>query len=99
VAECEPMPRVRAATAPSTPTPGVASPPPPSSAPRRRGIENKHSVEIGARLTLDVNAHVDALRRVRRFNVGGVVVLNCPREEEENEEEEKEEEEEEGEVI
>ena len=46
--------------------------------PRRRVIENKHSTDIGARLTFRVNAHTDARRRRRRFNVDRVLVLNSP---------------------
>ena len=47
---------------------------------RRRVIKNKQSVEIRACLTLRVNAHTIARRRVRRrFNVGRVLVLNDPR--------------------
>ena len=44
--------------------------------PCRRVIENKHSTEIGARLTLSVNAHTFARRRGRRSDVGRVLVLN-----------------------
>jgi len=41
-------------------------------------IENKHPTDIGARLTFRVNAHTDARKRRRRFNVGRVLVLNHP---------------------
>jgi hypothetical protein len=42
----------------------------------RRVIENKHSTEIGARLTSTLNAHTAAWRR--RFNVGRVLNLYTP---------------------
>ena len=49
----------------------------PRRVPFRRVIENKHSTEIGARLTMTVHAHTDARRRRRRrFNVGRVLVHN-----------------------
>jgi len=48
------------------------------SSPGSRVIENKHSTDIGARDTFIVNAHTDARRRRRRFNVGRVLVLNNP---------------------
>jgi hypothetical protein len=50
--------------------------------PRSRDIDNKHSTDIGVYLTSTVNAHTDAWsirrRRRRRFNVGGVHLLNNP---------------------
>jgi hypothetical protein len=43
-------------------------------------IENKHSTEIGACLTLSVNAHLDldTRRMKRRCNFGRVRVLSSP---------------------
>jgi len=43
-----------------------------------RVVEKKHSTDVGARLSLSVNAHTEARimrRRRRRFNIGRVLVL------------------------
>jgi len=48
--------------------------------PDRRVIENKHSTDIGAWLTIRVKPRTDVRmrRRRRRYNVGHVLVPNAP---------------------
>ena len=46
--------------------------------PGRRVIENKHSTDIGAFLTFQVNTHTDARRWRKIVNVGGVLVNSDP---------------------
>ena len=53
-------------------------PTPPTAGPGRRVLRTSSRTEIGARLTLSVNAHTYARRRRRRHNVGRVLVLNTP---------------------
>ena len=48
----------------------------PSRVNAQRVIESKHSTEIGAQLTLSVNASSGVRRRTRRCSVGQVLALN-----------------------
>ena len=81
---CPPPPPPRAQYRPPGYSPQAPSAPPqpptdpPPHEPGRRVIDDKHSTEIGARLTFNGNVHAYAQRRNCRCNVGRVLLIDDP---------------------